>query len=91
MSMFITDCDVTVCKAADRLERTRSCVFTESLEIFIFCVSRRRRNMYCGHARLCVSLSVCVCVCLSICLSAAVRPHYCTDPDVTWGVVEAAP
>jgi len=48
-----------------------------------FCVSRRRRKMYCGHARLCV------CVCL--CLSAAVRPHYCTDPDVTWGVVEAAP
>ena len=36
-----------------------------------FCVSRRRRKMYCGHARLC--------------LSAAVRPHYCTDPDVTWG------
>jgi len=29
--------------------------------------------MYCGHARLCV------------CLSAAVHPHYCTDPDVTWG------
>jgi len=20
-----------------------------------------------------------------VCLSAAVRPHYCTDPDVTWG------
>jgi len=32
--------------------------------------------MYCGHARLCV--------CLSVSLSAAVRPHYCTDPDVTW-------
>ena len=29
--------------------------------------------MYCGHARMCV------------CLSAAVPPHYCTDPDVTWG------
>jgi len=28
--------------------------------------------MYCDHARLCV------------CLSAAVHPHYCTDPDVTW-------
>ena len=42
-----------------------------------FCVSRRRRKMYCGHARLCV--------CLSVCLSAAVRPQYCTDPDVTWG------
>jgi len=29
--------------------------------------------MYCGHA------------CVSVCLSAAVRPHYCTDPDVTCG------
>jgi len=49
--------------------------------IITFCVSRRRRKMYCGHARLCVCLSVCLCVCLS----AAVPPHYCTDPDVTWG------
>ena len=48
------------------------------LAIVTFCVSRRRRKMYCGHARLCV------CVCVSICLSAAVRPYYCTDPDVTW-------
>ena len=24
-------------------------------------------------------------VCVSVCLSAAVRPHYCTDPDVSWG------
>ena len=47
--------------------------------LLTLCVSRRRRKMYCGHARLCV------------CLSAAVRPHYCTDPDVTWGVVEDAP
>jgi len=45
-----------------------------------FCVNRRRRKIYCGHARLCV----CLCVCLSVCLSATVRPHYCTDPDVTW-------
>ena len=32
-----------------------------------FCVSRkrRRREMYIGHARLCL----CVCVCLSVCLS----------------------
>ena len=42
-----------------------------------FSVSRRRRKMYCGRVRLCV--------CLSVCLSAAVRPHYCTDPDLTWG------
>ena len=47
--------------------------------VITFCVSRRRRKMYCGHARLCVCLSVCLCV------SAAVCSHYCTDPDVTWG------
>ena len=23
-------------------------------------------------------------VCVSVCLFAAVRPHYCMDPDVTW-------
>ena len=45
--------------------------------VFTFCASRRQRKMYCGHAR------------LSVCLSAAVRPHYCTDPDVTWGMVFA--
>ena len=45
--------------------------------LITFCLSRRRREMSCGHPR--------PCVCLSLCLSAAVRPHYCTDPDVTWG------
>jgi len=44
------------------------------MKVITFCVSRRRRKKYCGHAR-----------CVSVCLSAAVRPHYCTDPDVTWG------
>ena len=39
-------------------------------------VRRSRGEMYIGHGRLCVC--VCVCVCLSV-------PHYCTDPDVTWG------
>jgi len=24
-------------------------------------------------------------VCVSVCLSAAACPHYCTDPDITWG------
>jgi len=42
-----------------------------------FRVSRKRREMYCGHARLCV----CLCVCLSVRGSCL---HYCTDPDVTW-------
>ena len=40
--------------------------------VITFCVSRRRRKMYCGHPRLCV------------CLSAVACPHYYTDPDVTW-------
>ena len=35
--------------------------------------------MHVGHARLCV------------CLSAAACPHYCTDPDVTWGMVGDSP
>jgi len=34
---------------------------------------------------------VCVFVCVCVCLSAAVCPHYCRDPDVTWGVVEVVP
>jgi len=45
-------------------------------DVVTFRVSRRPREMHCGNARLCV--------CLSVCLSAAARPHYCTDPDVTW-------
>jgi len=40
--------------------------------IITFRVSRRRREIYCGHSRLCV------------CLSAAACLHYCTDLDVTW-------
>jgi len=42
------------------------------LALITFRVSRRPREMYCVHARLCV------------CLSLAACPHYCTDPDVTW-------
>jgi len=44
-------------------------------------MSRRRREMYCGHSRLCVC----------VCLSAAACLHHCTDSDVTWGVVVGAP
>ena len=51
--------------------------------------------MYCGHARLSVCVSVCVCVsvsvCLSVCLLAAVRPHYCMDPDVNWANGKGCP
>jgi len=36
------------------------------VEVITFRVSRRRREMYCGHARLCVSVCVCPSVCLSV-------------------------
>ena len=49
--------------------------------VVTFPVSRRPREMYCGHARLC----------LSVCLSAASCPHYCTDPDVTGGSGRGCP
>ena len=32
-----------------------------------------------------------VCACVSVCLSAAVRPHYCTDSDVTWASGRGCP
>jgi len=31
--------------------------------------------------------AVCVSVCLSVCLSLNAFPHYCTDLNVTWGMV----
>ena len=46
-------------------------------------VSRRRREMYSGHGRLCVFVSVSVCV--SVCLYLAAFPHYCTDLYMSWG------
>ena len=46
--------------------------------------------MYCGlWSRASVCLSVCLCVC--VCLPAAVRPHYCTDQDVTWNCGSGCP
>jgi len=50
-----------------------------------FRVSRRRREMYFGYARLRV------CVCVSVCLSAAACLHYCTDPNVTCGSGRGCP
>ena len=41
--------------------------------IVTFCVRCSRAEMYIGHGRLCV------------CLSLDAFPHYCTDPDVSWG------
>jgi len=42
--------------------------------IITFRVRRSRGEMYIGYGRLCVCLSV-----------PRHIPHYCTDPDITWG------
>ena len=60
---------------------------TASGLLVTFRVSRRPREMYCGHARLCV----CPYVCLCVCLSAAACLHHCTDPDVTWRSASGCP
>jgi len=57
-----------------RLTYVRSVRYT-----YISRESYGRREMYNGHGRLCVCLSI------SVCLSFAAFPHYCTDPDVSWG------
>jgi len=59
--------------------------------IIIFRLSRRRRarNLLWSRASVCVC--VCLSVCLSACLFAAACPHYCTDTDVTWGVIGDSP
>jgi len=67
-----------------KYSRTLSfCVFT-FVTFVTFRLRRRLREVYCGHARLSVSDCLCVCACLSV---RGPCPHYCTDPDVTWGVV----
>jgi len=43
-----------------------------------FRVRRSRAEIYSGHDHLYV--------CVSVCLSLAAFPHYCTVPDVTWGM-----
>jgi len=40
--------------------------------LITFRVRHSRGEMYVGHGRLCV--------CLSVCLSLAAFPHYCMDP-----------
>jgi len=55
----------------------------DTIILITFRVSRRRREMYIGRARLHV--------CLSVFLSAAACPHYCADPDATWGIIGVIP
>ena len=49
------------------------CALSLQFRLFTFRVRRSRGEMYIGHSR------------LSVCLSLAAFPHYCTDLEVTWG------
>ena len=69
--------------AKDRRSIAVPCTQPTSSILITFRMSRRRREMYIGHARLSV--------CLSVCLSLAAFPHYFTDPDVTWENGSGAP
>jgi len=51
--------------------------------VITFRVRHSRSEMYIGHGRLCV----CVSVCLPVCLSLVAFKHYCTDLDVSWGMI----
>jgi len=54
--------------------------------IYLWTVSTSLHLAWCvADAKCIVVKDVCVFVCLSVCLSLAAFPHYCTDPDVTWG------
>ena len=46
-----------------------------------FCMRHSQSEMCIGHVHLCM----CVCLCLCVCLSVTAFPHYCMDPDVSWG------
>jgi len=52
-------------------------IFLIRLTFYISRESKTTRNVLWSRAS--------VRLCLSVCLSAAACPHYCTDPDVTWG------
>jgi len=51
------------------------------ITIITFRVRHSRSEMYIGHVRLCVCVS----------LSLTAFPCYCTDPDVTWGNCRGCP
>jgi len=79
LSTFIAGCcGCIVCQTTSPPYAEFTHIHTHTTVITVR-VSRRRREMYCGHARLCV------------CLSAAACLHYCTDPDVTSGSGSGCP
>jgi len=52
------------------------CIFL--LLHFAWGVAEAKCIIIIGHGRLCV--------CLCVCLSLSAFPHYCTDPDISWGM-----
>jgi len=54
-----TEAEKTASSVSELDSWTHDVMTVSGCDIVTFCVSRRRRKMYCGHAR----LSVCLCVC----------------------------
>ena len=70
------------------LQWTHNIALSTSNSIITFRVSRRRREMYSGHARLCV----CLCACLSVCMSVPRRiPTLLHGPGCNLGNGMGAP
>jgi len=69
---------VSIRRRTHAANKWNTCVSVVKLPVITPRVSRRRREMYIGHARLCV----CVCVCLSVCRRIPTLLH---GPDVSWG------
>ena len=62
-------CDLESVMECGLYQQLRICLKISKYVFITFRVSHRRREMYCGHERVCV----CVCVCLSVCLSVRGR------------------
>jgi len=58
-----------------------ACLQARTSLMITFHVRHRRDEMYIGHGRLCVCL---------LCLSLDAFHHFCTEPDVTWGMAGCA-
>ena len=55
--------DGRLAPVSDHSHHVSAFIHRQLVDSSYICVNRRRRKMYCGHARLCV----CLCVCLSVC------------------------
>ena len=66
------------CSETSEPTRSNLASHADFIRLVTFRVSRSRGEIYIGHSR------------MYVCLSLAAFPHYSSDPDVTWGMVGGA-